>query len=286
MLYRLPETLKDHPDVMLHMGDTPVAKIKLMHSTSKKNGFMTDHTFVFVLKGEKMMYFGNNTVKATEGQLLILKRGIYVTSEVVLADQPFEALVLFLTDDFVKRFLLAHQLHVTEPPASKELMVVPTNELLDDFKIQFTGFFHQPIQRLDAILQLKQQELLLLLLAGECKEQILAFLQNIAFGKPDIEFIVRTHLLQPVTLEELAKLSHRSLASFKRDFQQHFQCAPKKWINDQRLEHARTLLLHSGMQVTEIAMECGFENTSHFIRIFKEKYGATPQLSRVGIAVN
>ena len=285
MLYRLPSTLKDHPDVILHMGDTPVAKIKLMNSTPPKTGFMTDHTLVFVLKGEKLMYIGDNTVKATAGQILLLKRGIYVTSEVVLADQPFEALVLFFTDELIRKFLLTHQLHATTPPVTDDMIIIPSNELLDDFKMQFTGFFSAPINRLDAILELKQQELLLLLLAGDHKDAVLAFLRSIAFGKPDIEFVVRTHLLQPVTLEELAKLCHRSLASFKRDFQQHFQCAPKKWINDQRLEHARSLLLSSDRQVAEIALECGFENTPHFIRIFKEKFGTTPNQGRAKTAI-
>jgi AraC-like DNA-binding protein len=110
---------------------------------------------------------------------------------------------------------------------------------------------------------------------------VLALLQNIAFGQPyDIDFIVRKHLLQPLSLEELAKLSGRSLASFKRDFQQQYNSAPKKWINDQRLEHARLLLQHSHKNVSEIAMECGFENIPHFIRIFKQKFGLTPNSVR------
>jgi AraC-like DNA-binding protein len=114
----------------------------------------------------------------------------------------------------------------------------------------------------------------------------LTFLQSITFGQPlDVEYIVRKHLFQPLSIEELAKLSGRSLASFKRDFQQQFQCAPKKWINDQRLEHARMMLHHSHKQVSEVAMECGFENIPHFIRIFKQKYGVTPNGARAKNAI-
>ncbi|HVW63359.1 MAG TPA: hypothetical protein VHC48_25080 [Puia sp.] len=36
-----------------------------------------------------------------------------------------------------------------------------------------------------------------------------------------------------VTLEEMAGLSNRSLASFKRDFHRHYRCPPRQWINRQ-----------------------------------------------------
>jgi AraC-like DNA-binding protein len=148
------------------------------------------------------------------------------------------------------------------------------------------GYFGKTVDGLETILQLKLQEVLLLLLAGSHRSQVLQFLQSIVFGQPlNIDYIVRKHLFQPLTLEELAKLSGRSLASFKRDFQQQFQSSPKKWINDQRLEHARMLLHHSGKQVSEIAMECGFDNIPHFIRIFKQKYGITPNSTRAKNAI-
>ena len=127
---------------------------------------------------------------------------------------------------------------------------------------------------------------MLLLLASPYKHQVLSFLQGIVWGQPqDIGYIVKKHLFQPLSLEELAKLSNRSLASFKRDFQQVFGSAPKKWINDQRLEHARMVLHHSNKQVSEVALECGFENTPHFIRIFKQKYGITPNAIRAKNAI-
>ena len=147
-------------------------------------------------------------------------------------------------------------------------------------------YFGKNMQGLESILHLKLQELMLLLLGSPQGKQVLAFLQSIAFGQPvDIDFIVRKHLLQPLSLEELAKLSGRSLASFKRDFQQRYNCPPKKWINEQRLEHARMLLQHSANNVSEVAMECGFENIPHFIKIFKQRFGFTPNSNRGATAV-
>jgi len=101
----------------------------------------------------------------------------------------------------------------------------------------------------------------------------------------DLEFIVRTYLLQPVTLEEMASLSNRSLASFKRDFQRHYQSAPRQWINRQRLEHAQMLLNNTDRQVSDVALACGFESVSHFIRIFRKAFGVTPRALRAKKAI-
>jgi len=87
-------------------------------------------------------------------------------------------------------------------------------------------------------------------------------------------------VLEPLTLAELAALSNRSLATFKRDFQRHYGVSPRQWINRRRLEHAQLLLRQTAQKISDIALSCGFESVSHFIRIFRKEYGATPQSLR------
>ncbi len=47
-----------------------------------------------------------------------------------------------------------------------------------------------------------------------------------------------------------------------------------------RLEYARQFLITSKRGISEIIYDCGFENQSHFSRIFKENYGETPMQFR------
>ena len=278
MLVRFPTSSTNKEELgVLQLGNTPLARYRRATAAGKRTSFITEHTLIFVLHGHKFLHFEEQTHMAEAGHLVLLKRGIYALSEFVPDGLNYEALLLFFTDDFVKKFLHTHQLTTTQSPATAAHLVIPTNELLNGFKTQFMGYFGKQLPGLESILQLKLQELLLLLLAGSQGQQVKTFFQSIAFGQPlDIDFIVRKHLLQPLSLEELAKLSGRSLASFKRDFQQQYNSAPKKWINEQRLEHARLLLLHSHKNVSEVALECGFENSPHFIKIFKQKFGVTP----------
>jgi len=79
-----------------------------------------------------------------------------------------------------------------------------------------------------------------------------------------------------LTIDEYARIAGRSTASFKREFQEHYGTSPGKWLTNRRLEHTKLLLTTSKKTIGEIIYDCGFENVSHFSRVFKENYGVSP----------
>jgi AraC-like DNA-binding protein len=215
-----------------------------------------------------------------------VKKGIYAMAEYIVEGLTYEALMIFLSAKTVKT--MAWNLPAGQPAEQGEdpFVILPSNEWLDGFKQQYRNYFGKIMAGLEDLLTLKQEELLLLLLASDGREKIISFLRSANRQEPeDLEYIVRTYLFQPITLTELAGLSNRSLASFKRDFQRLYGCSPKLWINRQRLAHAQLLLHNTHQQVAEIAFACGFESVSHFIRIFRKEYGLTPQAMRTEKAI-
>jgi len=66
------------------------------------------------------------------------------------------------------------------------------------------------------------------------------------------------------------------LSAFKKAFKQHYDTTPAVWLQARKLDLARGQVVTSGLPVGQISVECGFEDTSHFIRVFKQKYGFTP----------
>ena len=76
--------------------------------------------------------------------------------------------------------------------------------------------------------------------------------------KSDVRRIVEDNYTSPVTLEDLAYLSGRSLSSFKRDFQSIFGEPPASWIREHRLNKARQMLQSSNMSVADVAYSLGF----------------------------
>ena len=73
-----------------------------------------------------------------------------------------------------------------------------------------------------------------------------------------------------------AKLCNRSLSSFKRGFKEEFNTTPAKWLKQKRLETSKILMSDATLKVTQVGYACGFNNPSHFIRVFKDEYGLTP----------
>jgi len=287
MLFRfppIPVDLNDH--TFLAWDSTAYAKHKVETRAGQRTVFLTEHTVIFVVKGIKLLHFPGQTITVQPDSVVLLKKGIYVMAEYIEEGLTFEALMIFLPRKALKEFI-SRQASAT-PVVQQDLpfVIFSVNDLLENFKQQYRGYFGRSFPGQEQLLSLKQQELLLLLLSSDHRQEVMDFMYSAVSAAPeDLEFIVRNYLLQPVTLEEMASLSNRSLASFKRDFQRHYQSAPRQWINRQRLEHAQMLLNNTDRQVSDVALACGFESVSHFIRIFKKEFGVTPRALRAKKAI-
>ena len=82
---------------------------------------------------------------------------------------------------------------------------------------------------------------------------------------------------KPLKMEDYAYLTGRSVTTFRRDFKNHFDITPQKWIKTKRMERAMTILNEQNISVTELAFEVGYENISYFIQAFKSQYGLSPK---------
>ena len=92
--------------------------------------------------------------------------------------------------------------------------------------------------------------------------------------------VIEKNLMNPVSLNDLAYLSGRSLSTFKREFQAIYNEPTFQWIRNRRLEKAQELLIHSGLSVTDVCFATGFENIAHFSKVFKNKYGIPPSQAK------
>ncbi|MBN9032497.1 MAG: helix-turn-helix transcriptional regulator [Rhizobiales bacterium] len=79
-----------------------------------------------------------------------------------------------------------------------------------------------------------------------------------------------------LSLAQLAELVGVSIPHFCRAFKQTIGCPPYAFIVRRRIERAKEYLRHSPMPVTDIALACGFSNSSHFSNGFRREVGMTP----------
>jgi AraC-like DNA-binding protein len=81
---------------------------------------------------------------------------------------------------------------------------------------------------------------------------------------------------QPVSIEDLAAIVGASARSIFRTFKQSRGYTPQEFARKIRLKHAREMLLQSELSLTEIAVTCGFADSSHFSREYKRAFGDRP----------
>ena len=84
------------------------------------------------------------------------------------------------------------------------------------------------------------------------------------------------YFLTDISREQLAAISQYSYDRFRHIFKNVMNISPKQYIINKRLEHSKTLLATTAISVTEIAFQCGFSSTSHYIAAFKQTTNITP----------
>ena len=86
---------------------------------------------------------------------------------------------------------------------------------------------------------------------------------------------IHDHLLDLPHIKELAAGYNMSAAHFTNQFKKITGLSPLEYITHQKLLVARDLLRTKS--VTETAYDLNYENLSHFIALFKRKFGMTPK---------
>ena len=91
---------------------------------------------------------------------------------------------------------------------------------------------------------------------------------------------IDTNLDEDLTLTTLAKVVQISPHYFSSLFKQSTGLTPHQYVTKCRLEQAKILLRRSPFSIVEICHQVGFQNQSHFTRLFRQHFKITPKAYR------
>jgi AraC family transcriptional regulator len=91
-----------------------------------------------------------------------------------------------------------------------------------------------------------------------------------------LNVFIEARLDQSIHLKELSAISKLSTAYFSRAFKLTFRETPHAYIVRHRLERAETLMLTTGLLLSDIAARCGFADQAHLCRLFRQRYAKSP----------
>ncbi len=77
------------------------------------------------------------------------------------------------------------------------------------------------------------------------------------------------------TVRDITERYYISQATLNRHFRKYLHISPREYLEAKKLANAAKLL-NEGKTVTEACMFSGFSDCSHFIAVFKKKFGETP----------
>lgn len=262
-----------------------VKYVETLH-TGIQSHALSRYAIGYILRGTKYIYDGDKRQTLTVGDVFYLGIGNHYVENVPENGQSFEQILFYYTPADLQRILLHLNItyhltisnnHSCENCANRTHVVMPGwNSLRNFFTNTGNDLFDDDFRQDETADNIKMTELIYLIAShADCciKSKVLS---NVDSAKESFEQLVYDHIFKDISIDELSRLTNRSLTSFKKEFRRHFQMPPHKWYIRQRLMHSRLLLISTSKSISEIGNDCAFPNTSHFIKLFKKEYTMTP----------
>ena len=248
---------------------------------------------IHVLEGTFTAHADNETYTACKGDFLLIRDGMLhggTPNNCIYECFLFDLHGLFRNSDMVKKYLRPVYRQQLLPeiyyPTAKvpsldhiisELSTVCTLSLdnaPENTMFPLELFVLGAISQLFAIILHEKRYAPNQMTAGENTHKI-------DLLKTIFEYI-EIHYASSITLEDLSSVANMNPSYFCRFFRSITHQSPMEYVNMYRIEKAAQMLHSTGLPVMDICLECGFNECSNFIKVFKKYKGITPGQYRKG----
>lgn len=271
----------EHPEMFSHLA---VKDLLFLHyKCPQEDKIIKIYThlnkFIFVLEGKKMIHHHGKSWLLTTETAVFFKKTAYSAER--FREMEWEVLCFYCPDNYLRQVFSEYRQHLPlkniPAPSNDMLFEINVNTFTRAFFYSIVPYFKQQPPPSENLLEIKFKELLFSILSNPANANLLAYINSINDQhKPLLPEIMEANFTFNLSLAEFARIAQRSLASFKREFTQTYHTTPGKWLSQKRLEYAQHLLDTSTKNVNEVSYDSGFENVTHFSRVFKEKFGLAP----------
>jgi AraC-like DNA-binding protein len=242
-----------------------------------KVAFMEHNTLVLQVSGRFTLVTADQTVSMESGQMLLIQKNqLGEITKAPLEGQDYQTIVITLQEELLRNIALEEQIEEGQKYTGPSNVLIPGNDFLHAFFQSVLPYVRHPENKIThavGMLKVKEAVYLLLNTMPELKAMLFDFS---APYKIDLEKFMLLNFHYNIPVEKFARLTGRSLAGFKREFQKIFGMAPRQWLLERRLSEARLLIENKHKKPSAIYLDLGFESLSHFSHSFKKKFGKAP----------
>jgi len=238
--------------------------------------FVPEHVFSYQIAGSLIMNDGTRIYTFKEGDFRFIKRNHLIK----FIKQPpeggeFRSLSVYLDQETLRRSSIEYGYKAEKHAEDNAILELKPGKLLSGYIDSLMPYNDSTQPGNQELMNLKLREAILILLQTnpELKDILFDFNEP---GKIDLEGFMNKNFHFNVQLPRFAYLTGRSLATFKRDFEKIFHLSPSRWLQQKRLQEAHYLIKEKGQAASDVYLDLGFEDLSHFSFAFKKKYGVAP----------
>jgi AraC-like DNA-binding protein len=255
----------------------------ILYSCYTKNSregeqFAPHHVFSYTLAGSSDVYIGGKTYFFKEGDFRFSRKN--QLARFIKRPPPggqYKSISVRMDKDTLRSLGDELNLHATKPYTGENVVLLKPNNLFKNYIHSLTPYMDGNNELSNALTNLKVKEAIMILLETnpQLKDVLFDFSEP---GKIDLEAYMNQHYKYNVDLNRFAYLTGRSLATFKRDFEKIYNMAPNRWLQQKRLSDAYYLIKEKGLKISDVYLEVGFKDFSHFSFAFKKTYGMAPSM--------
>ena len=246
---------------------------------------MTSHkgfdgvTLLYVIDGQITASYAEHHHELTCDSLIILNPRTPYT----LYGEQANALIRFeLTDELLTHFFPSHyRSHYQHPKQSSPFH----QHHLAVLKVTTAKIALAEIKSNEhALLEITHHlsELLLILTTHFAQEGVTQQLSKMRYSPRILRLIeyIDTHYQQPLSLQNLARQEHLSIAHLSRQFKHEVGVTFIYYLNKRRLDAAVFEILHSNKPLYRVIEEQGFRSNKQFSQLFRQRFNMPPSQFR------
>ncbi len=273
----VPQVFYKHPKIekVLVDGLSCVILKSVQQADLQNERYLAAHALTLVLNGALQVEDPDGDITmVNKNQMILLPKGLYMISDIIPKNDSFEAIVFFFDEEITDEFLINFE--ETQPEKVTTSLCIKYDQNLRLFVDALLALYRGKHQ--NQFTKPKLLEFLHLISLSDHGQEFINRLQALKNReRKNIKVFMTDNFAKPLDIEDYAYLTGRSISTFRRDFKSKFGISPKKWLIEKRLEKAATLLKEKSDSITNIALQVGYENTSHFIKAFQKKFNTSPK---------
>ncbi|PWN71557.1 AraC family transcriptional regulator [Chryseobacterium phosphatilyticum] len=237
--------------------------------------FIPDHFLGFQFSGETHAFHEQGKTVIKENTVVLVRKNQLIrTIKYPAKDKKYEFLSITLDDETLRHYSAENKMIMDAPFPDDQRLFFEKDDFFKTYFISLMPYVYKTEDIPPRLAALKVKEAIELLLQSnsDFKNLLFDFSES---HKVDLKEFMNKNFMFNVSIQAFARLTGRSLSGFKRDFNKIFNMSPKQWLKERRLQEAYYLIKNKDQKPSDIYLNLGFENLSHFYYSFKQKYGIT-----------